>query len=149
MDIGSAMATMFPSGHVIARGPRNAVAVEVHGLPLDTVPVNCEVVDYGPSKFSRGRARRDIYLVRTDAFVILLRICAAGPVAEDGAFVISHDYTPLSDGQAQAFQAIARKCIESLCTVRDHRWALAPAASKPDDGSDTSTLRQGRSQDRR
>ena len=149
MDIGSAMATMFPSGHVIARGPRNAVAVEVHGLPLDTVPVNCEVVDYGPSKFSRGRARRDIYLVRTDAFVILLRICAAGPEAEDGAFVISHDYTPLSDGQAQAFQAIARKCIESLCTVRDRRWALAPAASKPDDGSDTSTLRQRRSQEKR
>ena len=149
MDITRTMAAMFPSGHVIACGPRHAVAVEVHGLPLDAVPVNCEVVDYGPSKFSRGRARRDLYLVRTDAFVVLLRICAAGPEAEDGAFVVSHDYAPLSDGQAQAFLAIARKCIESLCTVRDHRWALAPAASKPDDGSDTSTLRQGRSQERR
>jgi hypothetical protein len=111
--------------------------------------VNCEVVDFGPSKFSRGRARRDIYLVRTDAFVVLLRISAAGPDAEDGAFVISHDYAPLSDGQAQAFLAIARKCIESVCTVRDHRWALAPGASKPEARSDTTALRHGRSQEKR
>jgi hypothetical protein len=121
MDIAVAMATMFPAGRVIECGARPGAAVEVHGLPLNTVPVNCEVVDYGPSKFSRGRARRDLYLVRTDRFLVLLRICAAGPDAGDGAFVVSHDYAPLQDGQAQTFQEIARKSIERLCTVPDHR----------------------------
>ena len=121
MNIAGAMATMFPAGHVIECGSAQGAAVEVYGLPFNTVPVNCEVVDYGPFKFSRGRLRRDIYLVRTDVFLVLLRICAAGPDAQDGEFVISGDYTPLASEQSQAFQLFARKCIESLCTVADHR----------------------------
>lgn len=118
------MANMFPAGLVIECGNAQCAAVEVHGLPVNTVPVHCEVVDYGPSKFSRGRLRRDIYLVRTDTFLVLLRICAAGPDARDGEFVISCDYTSLADGQSQAFLALAHKCIASLCTVPDHRSPL-------------------------
>lgn len=130
MNIAATMATMFPGGHVIECGTRLGAALEIHGLPVHSVPVNCEVVAHGPSKFSLGHARRDIYLVRTEAFLILLRICAAGPDSADGEFAISRDYAALSDAESRVFQSVAQRRIETLCTVPDHQWpsmGLQPA----------------------
>jgi len=122
MNIVSTMATLFPAGHVVECATRQGTVVEVHGLPIHTLPVNCEVVAHGPSKFSWGRARRDIYFVKTEVFLVLLHISAAGPDSGDGEFAISRDYAALANRESQVFQSIAQKCIETLCTVPDHRW---------------------------
>lgn len=123
MDMRSTLTTLFPEGLVIDCGAPKGDLLEVHGLPMGTVPQNCEVLAGGHALFYWGRERQDIYLVKTADYLVLLRICPAGPGNGDGAFVVSRGYSPVDDVMTLNFQATALKSIEVLCSARVDHWS--------------------------
>lgn len=122
MNIQNTMNQLFPAGRVVDCGPALGGALEVHGLPRDTVPQNCEVLAWGQSRFGWGSSRQEVYLVRTADFVVFLRIGAAGPDSSDGEFVTSRAYAPVGDVRSQELQATARKSIAVFCTQPVGHW---------------------------
>ena len=122
MNIHNTMTALFPEGVVVDCGSFEAGSVEVHGLPGDAVPRNCEVLASGSTRFSHDGERQQIYLVKTDDFLVLLRIGRAGPDTADGAFVVSRGHVPVGLAQSDAFATTARNSIQALC-----RAPLAPA----------------------
>ena len=123
MDMRSTLNTLFPAGLVIDCGAPKGDLLEVHGLPKGTVPQNCEVLAGGLARLYWGRERQEIYLVKTEDFLVLLRICPAGPDNADGDFVVSRGYSPLGDKLIQDFQTTALKSIEALCDAQVSRWS--------------------------
>ncbi len=122
MDMRSTLTTLFPAGLVVDCGAPKGDLLEVHGLPMGTVPQNCEVLAGGHARFYWGRERQDIYLVKTEDYLVLLRICPAGPGSGDGAFVVSRGYSPVQDVLTLNFQTTALKSIEILCGTQGSRW---------------------------
>ncbi len=122
MDMRSTLTTLFPAGLVIDRGAAKGDLLEVHGLPKGTVPQNCEVLASGLARLYWGRERQQIYLVKTEDFLVLLRIGPAGPDNADGEFVVSRGYSPLGDKRILDFQTTALKSIEVLCDAQISRW---------------------------
>lgn len=123
MDIRSTLTNMFPAGRVIDCGVPDGDLLEVHGLPTGTVPKNCEVLAGGDARFYWGRERQEIYLVKTEDYLVFLRICPAGPGKGDGAFVVSRGYSPVDDELTLNFQTTALKSIKVLCGARVDRWS--------------------------
>lgn len=122
MNIHSTLNYLFPAGIVTDCGSYLGGSLEVHGLPKGTIPRNCEVLASGRSKFFWGRERQDMYLVKTQDFLIFLRIGPAGPDNGDGEFVVSRGHAPLDDEASLEFQTIARRSIERLCAVPAGPW---------------------------
>src|SRR5450756_2347534 len=81
MNIEDTLAQIFPSGVVNGCRPDKGGSFKVLKLPQGTVPQNCEVLASCRAKLTRGRARRECYLVKTEDFVIFFRVCPylAGP----------------------------------------------------------------------
>ncbi len=123
MDMRSTLTTLFPAGLVIDCGAPKGDLLEVHGLPKGTVPQNCEILAGGHARFYWGRERQEIYLVKTEDFLVLLRICPAGPGNGDGDFVVSRGYSPVDDVLTLDFQTTALKSIDVLCGARVDRWS--------------------------
>ena len=123
MNIHGTLSCLFPSGNVIDCGSRYGDYLEVYGLPKGSVPQNCEVLASGRPKLFSGHEHQEIYLVKTEDFLLLLRICPAGPNAGDGEFVVSRGYAHVDDELAPEFQKTARKSIEVLCGAPIGRWS--------------------------
>ncbi len=117
MDIHRTLTSLFPMGFVIDCGDPHGESLEVHGLPRGIVPQNCEVLAGGHARFCWGRERQEIYLVKTEDFLVFLRICPAGPGNGDGAFVVSRGYSPVDDELTLDFQTAMLKSIKVLCSA--------------------------------
>ena len=123
MDMRSTLTNLFPAGRVVDCCAPNGDLLEVRELPQGTVPQNCEVLAGGTARLYWGRDRQAFYLVKTEDFLVLLRICPAGPDIADGDFVICRGYSPLGDKLVLDFQATVRKSIEILCSSQVSRWS--------------------------
>jgi len=122
MDMRSTLTALFPAGLLIDRGAPKGDLLEVHGLPKGAVPQNCEVLAGGRARTYWGRERQEIYLVKTEDFLVLLRICPAGPGTAEGDFAVSRGYSPVDHELTQNFQATALKSIDVLCGAHLSRW---------------------------
>jgi hypothetical protein len=79
MNLQETIARIFPAGVVRDGDPDRGNSFEVHGLPKNAVPQNCEVLASGKFQFAVGQESRESYLVKTDGCVLFLRICVARP----------------------------------------------------------------------
>jgi hypothetical protein len=59
--------------------PCTGCCFEVHGLPNNTVPQNCAVLASGQFQYFMDQACRESYLVETEDFVLIVRICPVSP----------------------------------------------------------------------
>lgn len=89
---------------------------EVNGLPRDTVPQNCEVLDSGQGGSELLR-RQDHFLVRVAGVLVFLRICTADAQSGYGEYAVIRRVA-LTQQEQDALVAYAREAIEALCGNR-------------------------------
>lgn len=74
MNLQEAVTRIFPDGIVSDDAEQRDAYVEVHELPRNAVPQNCEIVVSGLFQFDLAHECRTSYLVKADQFVLLVRI---------------------------------------------------------------------------
>lgn len=90
---------------------------EVNGLPRDTVPQNCEVLDSGLGGSELLR-RQDHFLVRVAGVLVFLRICTADAQSDYGEYAVIRRVALTPQDQAELL-AYAREAIDALCSSRN------------------------------
>lgn len=76
MNVQATVSHMFPGGVVTQSIPDNCSFFEVHGLPENSVPQNCDVLASGQFQFSPTQPSRGSYLVKAEDLVFFIRIYA-------------------------------------------------------------------------
>ena len=74
MNLQETVAQMFPHGVVTQSIPDNSSFFEVHGIPENAVPQNCEVLASGKFQYSRDQDRTGSYLVQAEDHVFFIRV---------------------------------------------------------------------------
>lgn len=79
MNLQDTVARIFPNGVVLDASPCTGCSFEVRGLPKNAFPQNCAVLAKGVFQYSLDQACRESYLVKTEDFVLIVRICPDSP----------------------------------------------------------------------
>lgn len=86
---------------------------EVNGLPLNTVPQNCEIVLSGLCN-SPITKRQEHYLVRIDNLMVFLRVCSAYEGSGYDEYAVIRDVADTPEKQAELLN-YARRSIQAIC----------------------------------
>jgi hypothetical protein len=89
---------------------------EVNGLPKDTVPRNCEVVDSGKS-YGDILRRQDYFLVRVAGVLVFLRVCTADEQSGYAEYAVIRKVAETPQEQEELI-GYARQSIASICRER-------------------------------
>ena len=100
---------LFPQGTPRCQG----LSFEANGLGAGTVPQNCEIILRGQA--TRSKKRREFFLVRTDAAIAFLRVCAADAASGYAEFVAGLAWAKRGTGDEQSVEKYGRETIEVLC----------------------------------
>ena len=79
MNLYEAVSRIFPDGIVQDNGRRGSDYFEVHELPRNAKPKNCEIVVSGLFQFDVAHECRNSYLVKTEKYVLLVRVLPDSP----------------------------------------------------------------------
>lgn len=79
MNLYEAVSRIFPDGIVQDDGRQGSDYFEVRELPRNTMPKNCEIVVSGLFQFDVAHECRHSYLVRTENYMLLVRVLPASP----------------------------------------------------------------------
>ena len=94
MNLQETITRIFPTGFVKEYNPDKGISFEVHGLPRNSVPQNCEVLASGQFQFSLRQQRSESYLVKTEDFVLFFRIVPAPPDSGYAELALGSGHTP-------------------------------------------------------
>jgi hypothetical protein len=76
MNFLEAVSQIFPEGVMVTDDTpaESTIGVEVHDLPKNTVPKNCEVIASGQFQYFVGQESRNSYLIKVQELVLMVRM---------------------------------------------------------------------------